>query len=301
MAEASDEIAPWGSSRTNNALFNSIDVLLNRGDYFEYGRRTQVGAGLEVRPAPQRRRRSAPLWRRPMVGVSVWQDTWHSVDAQSRFTVRGEREPRPVLATSEGTYTYARGEVRWGGSPAAAGFVPVRAIRLRVEQSLAGSDATFTTTSFQYDTYVETFARRRFLPATLFVQVSGHVHSGGVRQFMGVVEASRRGFTPFGTLRTLQPLPYRAEQAAQVAWEHTFRTLPFELLGLTALADRNWSVLLHGGHGFTRGEALHPAPRNGHHEIGMGLAGLFDLFRIDVTQRLDAPGRTVGIAATRFF
>ncbi|MEX0748214.1 MAG: hypothetical protein WD275_09465, partial [Rhodothermales bacterium] len=41
------------------------------------------------------------------------------------------------------------------------------------------------------------------------------------------------------------------------------------------------------------------APDSFHHEIGISLSGVFGLFRIDATRRLDEPGFTMGIGVAR--
>ena len=117
----------------------------------------------------------------------------------------------------------------------------------------------------------------------------------------GLVEASNRFTTPFGSLRTLQPLPYLGQSHAALHWEHNFRTLPFEVVGWQWAARKNLSVLVHGGHAWTW-EAQTPrgAPAGGHHEVGFSLGGLFSWFRLDFTTRLDRQAFTVGIAPTRF-
>ncbi len=103
--------------------------------------------------------------------------------------------------------------------------------------------------------------------------------------------------------------PYEGERYAALFWEHNFRTVPFELLGIPALTNRGIGLILHGAHGRTwisasRLASLTHTPRyqdRVHHELGLSVNGLLSLFRLDLTWRLDAPGFFAGIAYARLF
>ena len=124
------------------------------------------------------------------------------------------------------------------------------------------------------------------------------------------VDGTLAGFSPFGTLRARRGLPYEGEHAAALFWEHNFRTIPFEVLGLRRLAELSWSLALHGAHAKTWigddtrarwGFAPYATPEHGHHEIGLSLHGLGTLFRLDGTVRLDRPGFFVSFGLARVF
>jgi hypothetical protein len=131
-------------------------------------------------------------------------------------------------------------------------------------------------------------------------------------QRFGVVEASPLPYTPFGALRTLDDRPYQGSAHAALFWEHNLRTVPFELLGLYGIADRNVELLLHGGHARTWVDDGREAtlPQRGivlrttegvHHELGVSVNGLLrDLLRVDLTARLDRPAYSIGVGLLRF-
>ncbi len=200
-------------------------------------------------------------------------------------------------------------EVGYGGAPEGLGFIPLQRAALAVEQAseALGSTVAFGRVYGSLDWSIPTFARRRFLPARLEVRVTGQYGWGDVPAvYYSHIDAAQRFSTPFGTLRTLQPIPYLAPSHAALHWEHNFRTLPFEAVGWDWATRKNLSVLVHGGHARTWGAATptrwaRPTPSSGHHEIGLGLSGLFTYFRLDVTARLDEPAVTVGIAPARIF
>ena len=110
----------------------------------------------------------------------------------------------------------------------------------------------------------------------------------------------------FGGFRTRVERPYEGEKVLGMFWEHNFRTVPFELIGWRWAAERNIGLIVHGGHGrtwFADRMLLDYAPQytdGFHHEIGVSINGLFDLFRLDFTKRLDAPGFFVSVGFVRF-
>ena len=189
-------------------------------------------------------------------------------------------------------------------------------LRVAIEHSNTewlSSDHDFTRFHAQLDAHIETFFQRRLLPNALDVRFVGGTFTGTLPvQRFGIVDASWRPFSVFGALKTLANRPYQGEQYAGVFWEHSFRTVPLELLGLYGLAEQGYNILLHGGHGQTwisearQAELLQRglpiADSDGmHHELGLSISGLFGAFRLDVTKRLDAPGFTVGLGLARLY
>jgi hypothetical protein len=96
-----------------------------------------------------------------------------------------------------------------------------------------------------------------------------------------------------------------ARRYALVAWEHDFRSVPFEALGWRGAAPRGLSVQVHGAHAWADGApgALHVEPSVVHHEVGASLGlGYTVPLRLDVTYRLtDGPGVVVGVGLARLF
>jgi hypothetical protein len=87
--------------------------------------------------------------------------------------------------------------------------------------------------------------------------------------------------------------------------------VPFELLGLEALAVRNVGLSVHGAHGRTWLDGYDPdllalwtvRPSDGWvHELGVSLHGGFVLpVRLDLTYRLDDPGLFFSFGVARLF
>ena len=186
-----------------------------------------------------------------------------------------------------------------------------RRLIVEIEHStpdLFSSDFDFTRFQVTLDERLETFFRRRLIPNALDVRIVAATFRGVLPpQRFGIVEAAGGLYKPFGTMRTLKDVPYEGEKVLAVHWEHNFRTIPFEILGLRGPARKGLNVILHGGHARTwigsarRLSYVPRVPDGFHHELGVSLSGLFGLFRLDLTQRLDAPGFTVGFGAARIF
>ena len=110
-------------------------------------------------------------------------------------------------------------------------------------------------------------------------------------------------------MRSLIGKPYEGEKYAGLFWEHNFRTVPLEIIGLGSLARRNIGVIIYGASSksWVAEETLQSlsfapvVPDKFHHEIGIAVNGLLDLFRLDFTQRLDESEFYVGIGFSRLF
>ena len=187
-----------------------------------------------------------------------------------------------------------------------------REVALEVEHSRPGfgSDFAFTQFRLRLDWRVETLFKRRLLPNVLDVRVVGSAFTGTLpRQRFEILDTwLLGGISTFGGFRTRVDRPYEGERVLGVFWEHHFRTVPFELLGWRWAAERNIGLTIHGGHGRTwfgdrtlAGLDYEPQYLDGfHHELGASINGLFYLFRMDFTVRLDAPGVYVGAGLARF-
>jgi hypothetical protein len=198
-------------------------------------------------------------------------------------------------------------------------YIPVavlgqRRAELSVEHSSGplGADVTFTRVEADLVYRIPTFLQRRFLPMALDVRLRGMTHTGTLPlPDYGSVDAALLPYGPFGVLRVRDGRPYLGAHAVAGFWEHSFRTVPFELLGLRGLAERGWNVILHGGHARTwTGDAadalgtarvLVPLTGGWHHELGVGLSGPGGLLRIDATARLDKPGYSISLSLPRLF
>ena len=93
-----------------------------------------------------------------------------------------------------------------------------------------------------------TFYKRRLLPNTLDVGVKAGTFSGDLPyQKTGIVDGALGLISPYGILRAARGHPYEGEQYIALHAEHNFRTIPFELIGLQPLVERDIGLILFGG------------------------------------------------------
>ena len=136
--------------------------------------------------------------------------------------------------------------------------------------------------------------------------LAGSVFGSVPVQKLGIVDGSPI-FTTFGGLKTAKNPPYQGDRWALLAWEHTFRTIPFELIGWEWAIKQHWNVILHGAHGWTSFEDYEPEgvpvfDSDGvHNALGFSLSGLFTILRLDASWRLDEPGFRFGFSVARLF
>lgn len=177
-----------------------------------------------------------------------------------------------------------------------------------------GSDFGFTRYTAALDWNFNTFYKRRFLPNTLDLKLSAGTFSGTLPpQRYGIADVAPGIVSFFGSLKTQRFQPYEGEQYLSLFAEHNFRTVPFEILGIRPLVEREVGIIVFGGVGKTwvseeRREALEsslgfrPNVTNGSHvEAGISLNKVFGLFRVDFAQRLDEPAFLVNIGIARLF
>ncbi len=285
-------------------LVNSVEVLFGGDDYFDYFRNERFFANAGVSLLQPEARLSVGY--RHEDHASLQQTTNYAlVDRKDRL--------RPNPPVDEGRLRAVTATLILGDD-----FNPLHVfgrnrLALTLERSqpdVLGSRFAYTRLSLLADGRLETFYRRRLIPNTLDVRLSAGTFSGDLPvQRFGIVDGRLGLYTPFGALKTLGGRPYEGEKYLAFFWEHNFRTVPFELLGLHGLTRRSYNLIVYGGHGRTwlsDGKravlAYDPhVPGGFHHEVGLSLSGLFGLLRLDVAARLDAPGFAVGVAAPRIF
>ena len=288
-------------------LTNSLPLLLGGDDYFDYYRSEgyTVTGGVRVE-----------RWR-TRLSATFLSEEHASLQTTTSYDLLGKKTPfRDNPSIDPGMLRALAASITIGRRNA---FVPLtgrRHLTLRVEHSAPGalgSDFRYTRYEFALDWRLDTFTRRRLLPNTLDMRL---VHGGGTgnlppqRAFIAEAAGATR-YHAFGTLYTLIGLPYVGRKITAFYWEHNFRTLFFELVGMRGWAERGVNVILYGGHARTwtgqpHGHAPEPpgrwaSPDRFHHEVGISISGILGLLRVNVTKRLDARGVTVGYGFARIF
>jgi hypothetical protein len=264
-------------------------MLIGGTDYFDYYRRTGVEASVSVSMNDFAGRIGFLSERQDPLVATVSYDLFGSTTLQ----------PENGAITAGDLRSFV-GHFAINPSDSPIMITGSRSLYVDVEvaPSTSQSDFDFASFAVRADWTQETFGRRRLLPAALDLRIEASTFAGTIPpQRLAVVDVSNFPFSSFGTLRSAAKRPYRGEEKVALFWEHNFRTIPFELLGFGRLADRNYGIVIFGGHAATRTSGL----TRYHHEIGFAFTGILGALRLDAAKRLDASGYGIGFGITRLF
>jgi hypothetical protein len=280
---------------------NSFATVIGGVDYFDYFRKESISAGLgfeEILPKTD-------------VSVSFNHEIHRSFDDEGRqdyslFGWHDDRRKNPEI--DDGKLQSLVFSTSINKQQNTFGVTGRRQLLIEIEWSdeTLGSDFNFVNYRASVDWNMHTFFKRRVFANTLDVHLSGGLSQGTVPiQRFGAIDGSMNHFTPFGSLRTRQFLPYEGTRHWLAVAEHNFRTIPFEWMRLQWLADRGWGIIVFGGAGHTYADRNLYDGRmltNGMHtEAGISLNSIFGILRVDFAKRLDRPGTFIGVSVPRYF
>ncbi|MFK7846848.1 MAG: DUF5686 family protein [Rhodothermales bacterium] len=299
--------------------FNGIVTLFEGIDYFDYYRNLRFRSTLSF-DVP-----NSQIGLKAGLQIESHGDLAKATDYDilgGDFIQRSNPETR-----ASGVHSFVA-EISLGDKEETMGLLERKFLSVGIEHGLPGldSDHAFTIYNLEFEWRFNTFFQRRLLPNALDVKVVAQKGFGDVTVTrFGAVDGRMSFYNRFGTLKTLQSKPYRGEDVVGLFWEHNFKTVPFEILGMRRFAENGLNLIVFGGHARTWLSASVGADRsafvcltlgsecdvefvglvnsapNWHQEVGVSLSGLFSLFRVDFATRLDAPGFTVGIGSARIF
>lgn len=295
-------------SITSGLFLNNMNMIVGTVDYFDYFR--SEGTSIKIQYRKPRSRSRWEFLARNELHTSLEKVTDYSIWKPSTIQ-------RPNPAISDGWMRSISISYASGNEPIPFAIVGQNRVEVQIEISdsdLMASDYDYARVHIAIDRRFPTFYKRRFLPNTLDVRVVGGTSTGELPlQRFGIIDASPGYYSPFGALKTLKDHPYEGEHYMAMHWEHNFRTIPFEALGMMWFAKKGWSILAYGSHAKTyissdRLSELRRRPdfalsynSGSHHEIGVSLNGIFGLGRVNLTKRLDKPGLNLGVGVARYF
>ena len=289
------------NSDSYEPVINSLHILLGKNDYFDYfwNKSLHAGVGYYMKALNTK------------VGMEIGNEVHTSVEKSTDFALlEGSEKQRVNPRIAEGTLRSIALTANYGGEYTGWGVFIHKRAELKIEHSSRNwlaSDFSFTHYRLIIDWHFPTFFRRRFGPNALDLRLVAGASAGELPvQRFGALEASYNGFTPFGTFRTLNGNPYEGERYAGLFWEHNFKSVPFELLGMWDMGKKGMGIVLHGASGRTwigkrKIPSLGYAPNyveKYHHEIGLSLQ-ISGVLRLDFTRRLDRSGWSVGLSPAR--
>ena len=298
----SDGIENRMGGETGYALVISLPTiftLFGSGDYFDYLRNRRISAfgryhkeGFSIGLSASREI-PAPV---------------EAITAYDLFAKPGAPRPNPPVSNQRLHSVALTGSYFFFGMKDSMILVPrflMRSATLGVEYGkLEGMEDAYVRLSGNISWNFDTFFSRRPLPNTLSIRLKGGTRFGDlpIHRF-GTISGSIGSMRAFGTLHTQVGRPYEGDRYVGFFWEHNFRTVPFELLGLHGLARRGYGVIVGGGHARTyvspsplvERPDLHLSPDGMHHEVTVSLNGLLGLLRLSFARRLDRSGHSIGI------
>jgi hypothetical protein len=285
-------------------LINSVNTLLGFQDYYDYYWNESLRAEIGYR-FPVLRTRLTLGWR---------QEDHKSVAKNTDWNLFGrdyiQRANPDVL---EGRLRSLTLSLSMGEEAAPWGTIGTSGFRLDVEHSdpdLMESAFRFTRLRGALSLHLNTFLRRRLMPNALDIQIVAGTSTGNSPpQRTGAMDVRLGILSPFGVFRSLRGYPVEGDRYAGLYWEHNFRTVPFEILGLHGLARYGLGILIHGAHGRTwisEGSSLASMPGlhhldEIHHELGLSLNGVLGFFRLDAVMNLKTRKVFFGVGLVRYY
>ena len=271
--------------------------LFGSGDYLDHLRNQRISAFGRYRK------------ERFSIGLSASREMPAPVEAITAYDLFAQPgKPRPNPPVSERRLHSVALTGSYSFSHMTDSILPrflMRSASLEIEYGkLEGMGDAYVRLSSNISGNFDTFFSRRPLPNTLAIRLKGGASFGDlpIHRFGRI--PSGIGILRFSnSLHTLSRRPYEGNRYVGFFWEHNFRTIPFELLGLHGLARRGYGVIVGGGHARTyvspsplvERPDLHLSPDGMHHEVTVSLNGLLGVFRLSFARRLDRPGHSIGI------
>ncbi len=285
-------------------FYNSFTNLLGFEDYFDYYWNKRIVAEFS--------RRVRKIRSKIIIGVH---DEIHSsIPKSSDYDFVGsDLNQRINPQIQEGRLRSVALRLDIGDEWVPWGIIGQKGARLKLEYSnpdFLSSDYSFTKFDFFINWRIVTYLERRLLPNVLDFRLAGGTVTGDLPvQKFGILDVRSGAFSPFGVFKTLGVKPYEGEKYLALFWEHNFRTIPFELLGIDYLVTNGVSFIIHGASGRTWIsdsilKKLDYQPQyldEIHHEIGISLNTLFGFMRLDITKPLNQKGVYLGFGIARIF
>lgn len=257
---------------------NSINTLVGNNDYFDYFLNEKFSIETGYRISGIRTRTS----------LRINLENHSSLEKTTDYNMfNSDRSQRENPQVSEGKLHSAEFTVLYGNENSSFGLAEQKRVKFTIEHSspsILDSDFSFTNYRFLIDWRFTTFLKRRLIPNALDMHLTAGSFTGDLPvQRFGIIDGTISYLNPFGVFRTLRNHPLEGEKYCAVFWEHNFRTVPFELIGLEKLARRGMGIIVHGAAGRTwlskkrlNDIEYRPYYYNGiHQEIGISFNALF--------------------------
>lgn len=300
----SDDSSPQINSKTYPFIMNSINTLFGYNDYYNYfwNRSCQTSFNYKIKKINS------------SITIGVKSEKHSNLRKNTNYNIFGRNVVQPDnLQISEGDLRSISFSFNAGGSYIPMGLIGQDHLFINIEYStpdLFNSDFSFTSCYLTVDKYIETFYKRKVLPNSLNLRLAAFISQGDIPLQCVRAEDIHLGvFSPYGAFKALDKRPIGSDKYAGFFWEHNFRTIPFEIMGLRSLAISGLEIIVHGAVGkFWRTESKLISPIDQiqhsdriHNEVGCSLNKIFGFFRLDLTRNLITGKNYIGVSAARMF
>ena len=251
FAGYSDKVETRYSSVPYSQLATSLLPLLGKADYFDYYFNQKFSAGLNY-GLEDLRSEFLLAFNREENSSIVKKSDWNILNKSATqrlnpFIDDGRLNTIHFRFTYEEAYNDPEMEKTFGDK--------TDKIELQIEHSSSKylkSDFDFTRFRLLADYRLTTFFQRRPDGNYLRARIEASTCRGTLPlQRFSVIDGSIFSYSPFGIFKTLANRPLEGEKTFSVFWEHNFKSIPFEMLGLRYFARNKYEFLIHGAAGRT--------------------------------------------------
>jgi hypothetical protein len=272
-----DQTAAAGSKSIYAQQMTAVAALLGQPDYANYFRNEEfcLDVGKRLKKS------------RLLVAAGFARSQQTSLKTSTDFSlIKRMQTKRDNPAINDGRFHTIHAQIEWGENDNTLGTIGQSGWSMKIEQSLPslGSDASFTRLEGQVHLHLPTFYRRYLFPNSLDILLRGGTSKGQLpEQSSFSLDGRLFVLAPFGAMKTMAA-PWYGHRYAAFYWEHNFRGMPLQWIGLTGLADKGIHLLIHGGS--ARVWSRRPEQMDDfYHETGISVNGLLTYVRCDVTVR----------------
>ena len=273
------------NSRFYSTTLNSITARLGEGDYFDYMRQFRVRGRMDYSATRKVRIGVGAQWARHLSLEQVFKRAW---PAKTTF-------PANPLIDRKSWYTLGA-SLTMGDHWQPFRLGPMQRIELSASRMMSSEGDWYERYELWSDTFLKTFQPNRPGPMGLSLRAFTQ-RTRGNPPIEGLIalDGSIGPVSTFGTLRSLRRARHIGKHTVGLAWEHDFRTVLWELLGLRFLTEWRTGITIGGAHG-----RVWPSEEDFHHEVTASLTEVFSTpLRVDLTRRLDVPGWFVSVGLSR--
>ncbi len=292
-----DDSVPILPSPSYSGIFTALSSLAGFHDYHDYYWRRGYGFALQTGWGDGDFALTIGLHRHEQTSLEKTND-------YDLFRQGITRVANPQI--EEGIHTAFQLEVELGDRQTYTGIRGQKGFTLSLQKATPNflqGDFDYTRLNVVLDWRFTTFLKRRFMPMVLDIRIAGGTHWGTLpAQMTSGVHGSLKLFTPFGVLRTWQNQPLYSNDYIGLFWEHDFRTVPFELIGIDWLVKRGTGIVVHAAHvkhrKFDFG-GVEKMPYSHYHEYGFSINNILPFVRLDFMQRLNPRDLYFGIGLAK--